>query len=55
MADSRPFNVKFYKPQKAHLHILKDVYVQYEINPPIGFRDQKSHLQYPPKGCVCAK
>ena len=29
----------FKKTQKAHLHPLRVVCVQYEINPPLGFQD----------------
>ena len=31
--------VKGHNPKKAHLHRLRDVCVQYERNPPMGFRD----------------
>ena len=40
MIDGRPFKkVKDHKPQKAHLQPLRDVCVQYERNPPMGFGD----------------
>ena len=41
MADCRPFKyVKFRKPQEAHMStLLKDVCVQYERNPLMGFPD----------------
>ena len=44
MANGRPFrNVKVIKPQKAHLHTLRDVCVPDEINPSPVF--QRSALE----------
>ena len=36
---SRSTLVKRHKPRKAHQHPLRDVCVQHERNPPMGFRD----------------
>ena len=39
MIDVRPKWIKLREPEKAHLHPLRDVCVQHEMDPPMGFRD----------------